>query len=153
MSYGMTNYLRNKLVDWFHRNIAYTPPATTYVRLVTSTPSVASAGTPVAFTGYAAVAIASTAAAWAATNADGSTLNPSSGTNGTTSNNAIIDYGVAGSAGSAPVTHWEVWDEATGGNRLYWGEIVNAAGVLTPRSISNGDPVSFPASYLRLTWG
>lgn len=152
MSYGMTNYLRNKIVDWFHRGVSYTPPATTYVRLVTTTPTAAAAGTEVAFTGYAAQAIAQSTTAWAATNADASTTNPSSGTGGTTSNNAIVNFGTAGSAGSAAVTHWELWDAATGGNRLMWGEIVDGTGTPAPRTIASGDPVSFPISYFRVGW-
>jgi hypothetical protein len=153
MSYGLTNYFRNRLVDWALRGIAFTPPSTLFIRLVTTTPNAAAAGTEVAFTGYAPVSIASSAAAWAATNADGSTANPSTGTTGTTSNNGVLNYGTAGSAGSAPVTHWEAWDAASGGNRLFWGEIVDGTGTLTPRSISSGDLVSFPAAYLRVVWG
>lgn len=153
MSYGMTNYLRNKLVDWFHRGQAYTPPATMYIKLVTTTPNAAAAGTEVTFTGYTPQSIASSTSAWAATNADASTTNPSTGTNGTTSNNGILDYGTAGSAGSAAVTHWEAWDASSGGNRLFWGEIVDGTGLAAPRTISSGDPVSFPISYLRVVWG
>jgi hypothetical protein len=153
MSFGMTNYLRNKLVDWFHRGVAFAPPSTVHIRLVTGTPTAATAGTEISFTGYTPQAIVSATTAWAATNADGSTANPSSGTNGTTSNNAVVNYGTAGSAGSATVTHWEAWDAASGGNRLYWGEIVDGTGAYAPRTIAAGDPVSFPISYLRVTWG
>lgn len=152
MSYGMSNYLRNKIIDWFHRGVAFTPPSTHYIRLVVNTPTSSLAGVEVAYTGYAPVAIAATTSAWAATNADASTTNPSSGTSGTTSNNAILNFGTATSSGSAAVTHWEAWDAASGGNRLYWGEIVDGSGTLTPRTISNGDPVSFPISYLRVSW-
>jgi hypothetical protein len=151
MSYGASNYLRNKLVDWFHRGQSFTPPATQYIRLVTTTPTASAAGTEVSFTGYAPVAITSSLTAWAATNADGSTA-VSTGTGGTTSNNAVLNYGTAGSAGSAAITHWEAWDAASGGNRLYWGEIVDGSGTLTPRTISSGDPVSFPISFLRVSW-
>lgn len=148
---GMTNYLRNKLVDWMHRGVSFTPPATMYVRLCSTAPSAAAAGTELSGTGYAAEAIASSTTAWAATNADGSTANPSTGTNGTTSNNAIIDFGTAGSAwGTA--SHWELWDAATGGNRLFYGAIVDSGGTPTPRSIASGDPVSFPISALKVIW-
>lgn len=148
---GMTNYLRNKVVDWLHRGQAFTPPTTMYVRLCSTAPSAAAAGTELTGTGYAAEAIASTSAAWAATNADGSTTVPSSGTNGTTSNNGVIDFGTAGSSwGTA--SHWELWDAATSGNRLFYGEIVDGAGTPAPRSISSGDPVSFSVSALRVIW-
>lgn len=148
---GMTNYLRNKVVDWLHRGQSFTPPSTLYVRLCSTAPTAAAAGTELTGTGYLPVAIASTLAAWAATNADGSTTNPSSGTNGTTSNNGVIDFGTAGSSwGTA--SHWELWDDDTGGNRLFYGEIVDGAGTPAPRSIANGDPVSFPISALRVIW-
>lgn len=148
---GFTNYLRNKLVDWFHRGVAFTPPDPVYIRLVSTTPTAASAGTELSGSGYAAVSVAKSTTAWAATNADASTTNPSSGTNGTTSNNAIINFGTAGAAwGTA--SHWEMWDAATGGNRLMYGEIVDGAGTPTPRSIALGDPVSFPISALRVVW-
>lgn len=148
---GFTNYLRNKLVDWFHRGVEFTPPDPVYIRLVSTTPTPAAAGTEISGTGYAAVSVAKSTTAWAATNADGSTTNPSSGTNGTTSNNAVINFGTAGSAWGT-VTHWEMWDAATSGNRLMYGEIVDGAGTPTPRSIANGDPVSFPISALRAIW-
>jgi len=148
---GMTNYLRNKVVDWMHRGQSFSPPANTYVRLCSTAPSAAAAGTELTGTGYAAVAIASTTTAWAATNADGSTTNPSSGTNGTTSNNAVVDFGTAGSSwGTA--SHWELWHAATSGNRLFYGEIVDGGGTPAPRSIASGDPVSFPISALRIIW-
>lgn len=148
---GMTNYLRNKIVDWLHRGQSFTPPATMYVRLCSTAPNAAVSGTELSGTGYAAVAIAASLTTWAATNADGSTVNPSSGTNGTTSNVATINFGTAGSAwGTA--SHWELWDAPTGGNRLFYGVIVDPSGTPTPRSIGNGDPVSFPANSLRVIW-
>lgn len=148
---GMTNYLRNKVVDWFHRGQSYTPPATMYVRLCSTTPTAAATGTELTGTGYAPEAISSSTTAWAATNADGSTANPSTGTNGTTSNNGVIDFGTAGGAwGTA--SHWELWDAASGGNRLLFGVIVDANGDPAPRSIASGDPVSFPIGALRVIW-
>ena len=148
---GFTNYFRNKLVDWFHRGVLFTPPDPVFIRLVSTTPTPSSAGTELTGTGYAAVSVAKSAIAWAATNADASVPNPSTGTTGTTSNNAVINFGTAGSAWGT-VSYWEMWDASTGGNRLLYGEIVDAAGTATPRSIANGDPVSFPISALRIVW-
>ena len=148
---GLTNYLRNKLVDWFHRGVAFTPPDPVYITLVSTTPTPSAAGTELTGSGYARVSVAKSTTAWAATNADGSTAATSSGTNGTTSNNAIIDFGIAGAAwGTA--THWEMYDASTAGNRLMYGTIVDGLGVATPRSIASGDPVSFPISALRPIW-
>lgn len=148
---GLTNYLRNKIVDWFHRGVAFTPPATVYIRLVSSTPTPSTPGTELSGTGYAPEAIAHSTTNWAATNADGSTAGTSSGTNGTTSNNITIDFGTAGGSwGTA--SHWEMWDAETAGNRLLYGVITDSAGTPTPRTISNGDPVSFPPGSLRIIW-
>jgi hypothetical protein len=148
---GFSNYLRNKLVDWYHRGQAFTPPATLYIRLCSTTSSAAVAGTELTGSGYAPVSIASTSVAWASTNADTSTTTPSTGTTGTTSNNAVVNFGTAGAAwGTA--SHWEAWDAASGGNRHFFGEITDATGTPAPRSIASGDPVSFPISALRIVW-
>lgn len=148
---GLTNFLRNKIVDWFLRGQAYTPPTTVYIELVSTTPTPALAGTPLSGSGYAREAIACSTTAWAATNADGSTANPSTGTNGTTSNNAVVDFGTAAAAwGTA--SHWEMYDASSGGNRLLYGVIVDGTGAPAPRSITTGDPVSFPAGALRVIW-
>lgn len=150
MSYGLTNYLRNKVIDWFHRGQTFAPPATMYVTLVSTTPSAGTAGTPLAGTGYARQAIASSLLKWAGTQGAGST-SASSGTSGTTSNNDIVDFGTAGSNwGTA--THYELWDALSGGNRLLWGEITDGVGAPTSRTIVTGDPVSFPVSALTVQW-
>lgn len=148
---GMSNYLRNKIVDWLHRGQSFTPPTPVYIALCSTAPSPSSAGTELAGTGYARQSIAQSAAAMAATNGDGLTTTPSTGTTGITSNNAVVNYGTAGSAwGTA--SHWESYDAVTAGNRLNYGTIVDGAGAPTPRSISSGDPVSFPISALRWFW-
>lgn len=152
MAAGFSDYLRNKLIDLIHRGVAFTPPATIYIALVKTTPNAATGGTEVTGTGYARVALAQSTAAMAATNADGSTAATSSGTSGTTSNNAAVSFGTAGGAWGT-VTYWEAYDASSGGNRLMWGQIVDAGGVAAPRTISNGDPVSFPISALRIIWG
>jgi len=148
---GQTNYLRNKLIDLIHRAIAWTPPTTHYIALVTTTPTAAAAGTEVTGTGYARQAIALSATTMAATNADASTTSPSSGTTGKTSNNAIVNFGTAGAAWGT-VTYYEIWDASTAGNRLFFGPLVDSGGAPTSRSISSGDPVSFPISAMTAFW-
>ena len=145
---GFSNYLRNKIVDWLLRGKAFTPPTVVYVALCSTAPTASTAGTEIA---PSRVAINCTTAAWAATNGDGTTTDPSSGTTGTTSNNAIVDFGTAGTDwGTA--SHWELYDAASAGNRLIYGTIVDGVGAPTPRTIVTGDPVSFPISYLRLVF-
>jgi hypothetical protein len=147
---GLTNYLRNNLIDWLMRGQTFTPPTSVFIALVTTTPNAATAGTEVSGTGYARVEVPTSLTDWCGTQGAGST-SASSGTSGTTSNNADIDFGTAGGAWGT-VTYWEAYDAVTSGNRLMWGAIVDSGGVPTPRSIANGDPVKFPTSALSIPW-
>lgn len=147
---GMSNFMRNAIIDWYHRGQAHTPPATVYIELCSTAPTPGSPGTPLSGSGYARVAIGSGLVNWSGTQADASTA-VSSGTSGVTSNNILLNYGTAATAwGTA--SHWQAYDAASGGNPLFYGEIVNGSGVATPRTISSGDPVSFPISGLRVQW-
>ena len=97
MAYGMTNFRRNKQADYFHRGIAYEPPAMLYMALVTTTPTAAAAGSEVAGAGYARLAVAATGVVWSGTQGVGSTA-ASSGTSGIIVNNIEFDFGNAGGA-------------------------------------------------------
>lgn len=149
---GFTDYLRNKLVDWFHRAESFSPPDPIYIALCTTAPTAAAAGTEVSSSGtsYARVAVASSLLNWAGTQSALSTT-VSSGTTGKTSNNSQISFGTA-TASWGTVSHWEAYDAASGGNRLFFGTIVDGAGSASPRTIATGDPVSFPASAVSITW-
>ncbi len=147
---AMTNYFRNKIIDFAMRGQVFVPPTSMFVALCSGIPTASSAGTALSGTGYARQEIDNDMASWAGTQSAGST-SASSGTSGITSNNAIVDFGTAGAAwGTA--AYWELWDAVTGGNRLLFGTIVDGAGTPTPRSIGSGDPVSFPISALAITW-
>lgn len=138
---GLSDYLENALVDWFLRGQALTPPATVYVALFTAAPSDAGGGTEVSGGSYARVAVASSLANWAGTQAAGSTT-ASSGTGGTTSNNNAITF-PAPTANWGSVTHVALMSAASGGNLLAW------AALGTPKTVNNGDPApSFPAGSL-----
>lgn len=127
-----------------------TPPTSFWVALCTTAPTASTAGTAVSGTGYARQEVPATLTDWCGTQGSGTT-DPSSGTSGVTSNNNIIDFGTAGSSWGT-VSHWELYDASSGGNRLFFGTIVDGAGAPTPRSISSGDPVSFPVSALQVPW-
>jgi hypothetical protein len=145
---SVTNYLRNKLLDFTFRGQVFVPPANTYVELVSTQPTASLAGSALAGAGYARVAIPASLAEWSGTQGDGTT-GVSSGTSGVTSNNNDADFGVAGAAwGTA--SNWELYDAPTGGNRLLWGIIVDGLGTPAPRIISAGDPVKFPSGALRI---
>lgn len=140
---ALSNYLENKIVDWLLRGQAFTPPATVHVALLTAAATDAGGGTEVSGGGYARAAIASSLANWAGTQAAASTI-ASSGTSGTTSNNAAITF-PAPTASWGSATHFAVYDAGTAGNLLWYG-VLDAA-----KTVNSGDPApSFPAAALSL---
>lgn len=97
-----SNYLRGKVTDHVLRNIAYTSPATVYVSLHTSDPTVNATPSTEISAGWYARQPATFAAQVTA---------------GQTSNTGTITYpGVQTSA--VTVTHFAIWDAVTLGNML-----------------------------------
>lgn len=140
---ALSDYLENKLIDWLLRGQTFTPPATTYVGLLTAGASDTGGGTEVTGGAYARVAVSSTLAAWAGTQGATTTV-ASTGTTATTSNNAAITY-------PTPTANWGsivgmgVYDAATAGNLLFY------AALSTPKTVNNGDGApAFPISALSL---
>lgn len=136
-----SNYLENKVIDWLLRGQTFTPPATTYVALFTVAPSDTGGGTEVTGGSYARVAVTSSLTNWAGTQAAASTV-ASSGTNGTTSNNAAITF-PAPTANWGSIVAFGLFDAASAGNLLIYGNLT------TPKTVNNGDAApSFPAAAL-----
>jgi hypothetical protein len=139
----VSDYLENKLVDWLLRAQSFTPPTTVYVALATSTGSETACGTEVSGGSYARVAVTSGLTAWAGTQSAGST-SASSGSSGTTSNNAAVTFPTP-SANWGSVTEFCVFDASSSGNLLW------RAALTTPKTINNGDAApSFAAGALSL---
>jgi hypothetical protein len=142
---AMSDYLENKLVDQLFRAQAAAGTATLYVGLYTAAPSDPNTtGTEVSGGSYARVAVTSSLANWAGTQAAASTV-ASSGTGGQTSNNNAITFPTP-SATWGTVTHFAIYDAATTGNELFWGALTIS------KTINNGDTVSFPAGSLAITF-
>lgn len=132
----------NKLIDWFFRAqaigitgasaIAGTGPANLFVALFT-TNHVDTGGGAVEVTGgsYARVAVVSSLTAWAGTQGAASTV-ASSGSSGTTSNNAAITFPVP-TANWGVITGFAVMDALTAGNMLIYSALT------TSKTINNGD--------------
>lgn len=138
---ALSNYLENKLIDQIFRGQAYTFPTTTYVGLFTSAPSDTGGGTEVSGGSYARVAVASSLANWAGTQAAASTT-ASSGTSGTTSNNIGVTFPEPTAAWGV-VTHVGIFDATSSGNLLIYGALT------IPKTINNGDSApTFQASAL-----
>jgi hypothetical protein len=141
---AMSDYLENKLVDQLFRGQSAPTTTTLYVALYTSAPSDSGGGTEVSGGAYARVAVTSSLANWAGTQAAGST-DASSGTGGQTSNNAAITFPTP-TAGWGTVTHFAIYDAASAGNELFWGALTIA------KTINQADTVTFPAGSLSITF-
>jgi hypothetical protein len=129
MAGSKSDYLENKILDHTTGKAAYSKP-TAYVALFTAAPSDAGGGTEVSGGSYARVATA--AADW----------NAASG--GSTSNANPITFATpSGSWGT--VTHFGIFDAASGGNLLWWGSLTAS------KTIGSGDTASFAAGALTLT--
>ena len=137
---SLSDYLENKLIDHVFRGQAYTAPVTIYVELYTSACSDSARGTEVSGGSYARASLAASLANWAGTQSAGSTT-ASSGTGGTTSNNAAISFATP-SAGWGLVTHVGLSDASTAGNMLI------CIALTTSKTINSGDTVSFPIASL-----
>jgi len=138
-----SDYLENKLVDHIFRSASFAKPAGLYVALLTAAPSDIGGGTEVAGGGYARVNVAPLDTNWKAT--QGGTTGVSSGSGGATSNNIAITF-PAPTANWGTVTHFGLYDAASGGNLLIWDALTS------PRTILNGDPPpSFPVDALQIT--
>lgn len=140
---AFSDYLENKLVDWLFRGQAYTPPATLYVGLYTANPTDAGGGTEVSGNAYARVAVTSSLANWAGTQAAASTT-ASTGTSGTTSNNNAVTFPTPTPSGWGTVTGFGLFDASTAGNLLVWGALS------VSKTINAGDTVTFAAASLSI---
>lgn len=144
----ISDFLRNKFVDWILRGQTYAPPSTVYVGLNTVNASHASgSGTEVTGGSYARVAVNSSLANWAGTQASGSTT-ASSGTGATavTSNNVAVTF-PAPTAGWGNIVGFTIWDAASSGNMLFFGALAAA------KTVNGGDAQpAFAIGSLALTF-
>lgn len=142
---AMSDWLENGLVDFILRNQALTLPANLHFALFTAAPSDSGGGTEVTGGSYARVSVARSLANFAGTQSAGSTT-ASTGTGGVTSNNNAITF-PAPTANWGVVTHWGVFDAASGGNLVFHGALT------TSKTVNNGDAApSFPAASFVLTF-
>ena len=130
---AMTDTHEADLLNHQFRSTSYTPPATWYVALHTSSGSDTTPGTEVSTsgTGYGRASITRGDAYWAAPN-----------TSGQTSNAVAITFGTP-SASWGTITHFSLWDAPTGGTRRWYGALTN------PKNVGAGDPAPvFPIGSL-----
>jgi hypothetical protein len=141
---AMSDFLENRLVDQIFRGQSAPTTTTLYIGLLTAAPSDSGGGTEVSGGSYARVAVASSLANWAGTQTAGSTTT-SGGTSGQTSNNVAITFPTP-TAGWSTVTHFGIYDAATGGNLLFHGALTIA------KTINQADTVTFPPASLSVTF-
>ena len=139
---ALTNYIENQLIDFLFRGQPLAAPANVWVALFTVAPSPAGGGTEVSGGGYARVEVPCSLAAWAGTQAPGSTT-ASIGFNGTTSNNADLTFPVP-TALWGTVVAVGVFDAATAGNMLFQGPLA------APLTVNTGNVLRFPAGSLTI---
>lgn len=137
---ALTDFAENKIVDALLRGQALGAPATMYIGLDTVACTETGGGTEVTGGSYARVAVTSSLANWAGTQAAASTT-ASTGTSGTTSNNAAINFPTP-SAGWGTVVSVRWWDAASAGNAWICTTLT------VNKTINTGDTVSFPAATL-----
>lgn len=139
---ALTDYAENKLVDAVLRGQTLGAPATMHIGLGTDTCTDAGAGTEPTGNAYARVAVTSSLANWAGTQAAASTT-ASTGTGGTTSNNAAITWTAStGAWGNLQSVRW--YDAASAGNSWI------CINLTTPLNVSGaGFTVQFPAASLQ----
>lgn len=138
---AMSDYLENKIIDWLFRAQTFTPPATMYVALMTAAPSDSGGGTEVSGGSYARQGVTGSLANWAGTQSATSTV-ASTGTSGTTSNNAAITF-PAPSGSWGTIVAVAVYDASTSGNLLWYSTLT------APKTVNGTDPApSFAISAL-----
>jgi len=135
MAGSATNYTENNLIDHLFRTNSFSKPSALYVALYTTTPSDSGGGTEVSMTGYARVQRNPSDSNWAAT----------SGTDGTTKNSAVLDFGTWTAGGPVTVTGFAILDASSSGNMIVWGDLTAS------KTIQNGDAMQIPANNLTVS--
>ena len=146
LSGGCSDYLSNKLIDFIFRGQAFSFPTPMYESLFTAAPSNAGGGTEVGGgANYGRIAVTGGLVQWAGTQVAGSTA-ASTGTGGTTSNNALITFGTP--SGSWGTVGWMAeFDAASGGNLLFWAPLTSAKTINL-----GGSAPTFPAAGRTITF-
>ncbi len=138
----LSNFGENKVLDALVRGQAIGTPATWYVALFTDTCTDAGPGTEVSGGAYARVAVTAGLTQWAGTQSAGSTT-ASSGTGGTTSNNAEIAFPESTAAwGTLQSVGW--MDASSAGNRWICIDLTSTFNVS-----GSGITVKFSAGQLQ----
>ena len=134
---AMTTYLKNKTLDNLFRGESYTSPSIIYVALSKSAPTDAGSNcTEPDASSYKRLATSSNSVNWNASN------------NGTISNASTLRFAEAEESWTtqaAPITHWAMFDQETGGNMLFYGQLTKT------QEVPRGAILEFPENGLTTT--
>lgn len=126
---ALSNYAEKLALDWMMTSGSATRPTAWYVALFTSATDDAAGGTEVSGNGYSRQSVTFDAA--------------TSGTGTTSNSNAPIFTAAGGNWGT--ITHMAIYDNSTGGNRLWHGPIAAS------KTIDDGDSLQFSIGNIDLT--
>lgn len=134
---GKTDYTENNLLAFLFRGVAFPAPGNIYVGLYTTVPSAdaGTGGTEVSGGAYARQQVARGTAEW---------KDPSAATQGETNNVNAVTFPVA-SANWGTVVAAGVFDASTGGNLLYFANLV------ANKVVNSGDQFKFNAADFKVT--
>lgn len=131
-----TDYLETRVLQHFLRIAVIPQPAGLYLALCTTPPTDTAQGAEVAGGAYIrqSCVFAMTAQPGAA------------------GNTATVEYPIATGAWGT-ISHLEIWDAITAGNRMWYGPLVDPADGVTPitRDIGVGDILRLPAGAVVVT--
>ena len=127
MAGSKSDYLENKVLDHVLTNTAYSSPSSVYVGLYTVAPTDAGGGTEVSGNGYAREAVTFSAAS-----------------SGATANSGDVTFDTP-TASWGTVVAFGIFDQLTGGNLLYWGDLT------VQKTINSGDVVKFLSGEIDIT--
>lgn len=136
---GFVDNVEQALLDHFLTDPAYSPPATMYLGLSSTTPTEAG-GNFTEPSGGAYARVSTAAADWSAASGTAPATKTTTATK--TFPTATADW-----ASAANLTHFGLFDASSAGNLLAWGALTVAKPVL------NGDTASFAAGALTLKLG
>lgn len=132
MAGSKSDYLENEILDHVLGGGDYSRPGTVYIALFTAAPTDAGGGTEVTGGSYARVAVTNNATNWPAASS------------GSKSNGVAFTFTQA-TANWGTVVAFGIFDAASAGNLLYWGDLTAS------KSVENGDTAEFAVGGITIT--
>lgn len=134
---GMTNYLKNSILEDLFRGVAYTSPSVVYVAISKTAPTELGTNcTEPNTASYERLSVTSNEVNWA------------NAVNGSISNSITLRFREAEeswTSQASPITHWAIFDAPTDGNMLFFGALSKS------QEVPRGSIVELPEGGLITT--